>query len=434
MNLLSYINNVSISSFPSVLNQVEVGVEVPSLGQLQVRCTTGEFVPVANATVIITKPGEPTAILEQLMTNRNGLTEVISLPAPSILYSLEPSEERPYSTYDIKVTAPNYETAVFYNIEILANTIAEQDVSMIPVPAGEAETTEEFVISPHTLYFEYPKKIPEAEVKPIKETGEIVLTQVVIPEFIIVHDGDPTSSAPNYWVRFQDYIKNVASSEIYATWPEATIYANVLAILSFTLNRVFTEWYVNQGYDFTITSSTAYDHKWIRGRNIYKNISFIVDSVFVNYLSRPNTIQPILTQYCDGIKVKCPNWMTQWGSKDLGDQGYTAIEILRHFYGNTIYINEATQVEGVPSSWKNTNLTIGSRGESVRTIQNQLNVISSSYPAISKLSVDGAYGSKTAEAVRVFQKVFNLPVTGVVDRATWYKISRIYVGASKIAQ
>jgi peptidoglycan hydrolase-like protein with peptidoglycan-binding domain len=343
-----------------------------------------------------------------------------------------PSEVRPYSIYDISVSASGYETAVFFNVEILPDRLAELNVNLLPLPEGQIEVSEDFLIEPHTLYFEYPPKIPEEEIKPLTETGEIVLSQVVIPEFVIVHDGTPTSNAPNYWVRFPDYIKNVASSEIYATWPEATIYANVLAILSFTLNRVFTEWYVNQGYNFTITSSTAYDHKWIRGRNIYQNISNIVDSVFVNYLSRPNVLQPILTQYCDGIRVQCPNWMTQWGSKDLGDQGYTAIQILRHFYGNSMFINTATQVEGVPSSWNNTNLTIGSRGESVRTIQNQLNVISTAYPAIPKLSVDGVYGAKTAAAVREFQRVFSLPVTGIVDRATWYKISRIYVGVSKI--
>lgn len=432
MNLNSYLANVMKSSLPSVQYQVEM--ETQSIGQLQVRCTTGEFIPVSNATVIITEPGNPSAIIEQLTTNADGLTPIISLPAPSIFFSLEPSEVRPYSTYDLRVTAPNYETMIFYDVEILPNTIAEQDVSLIPVPEGEAVISEEFVILPHTLYEEYPPKIPEEEIKPIAETGEIVLSQVVIPEFIIVHDGTPTSSAPNYWVRFQDYIKNVASSEIYATWPEATIYANVLAILSFTLNRVFTEWYAGQGYNFTITSSTAFDQKWIRGRNIYKNISAIVDSVFVNYLSRPNTIQPILTQYCDGIRVQCPNWMTQWGSKSLGDQGYTAIQILRHFYGSNMFINTAAQVEGVPASWGNQNLTVGSRGESVRTIQNQLNIISNSYPAIPKLVADGIYGPRTAEAVRIFQRVFSLPVTGVVDRATWYRISRIFVGVSRMAQ
>ena len=257
---------------------------------------------------------------------------------------------------------------------------------------------------------------------------------MVVPEFIIVHDGPPASNAQNYYVRFPDYIKNVASSEIYATWPESSIYANVLAILSFTLNRVYTEWYRNQGYNFTITSSTAYDHKWINGRNIYENISFIVDSVFVNYLSRPNVKQPILTQYCDGNRVQCPGWMSQWGSKNLGDQGYSAIEILRYYYGNNIYINTAVQVSGVPASWPGYNLDIGASGNNVRMIQEQLNAISDAYPSLPKIAVDGIYGPATANAVRIFQQIFNLPQTGVVDIGTWYSISRIYVGVTRIAE
>ena len=194
------------------------------------------------------------------------------------------------------------------------------------------ERTEEdqiVVIPVHTLFGEYPPKIPEDEIKPMAESGEIVLSRVVIPEYVVVHDGLPSdNTAPNYWVRYKDYIKNVASCEIYATWPEAALYANILAIMSFTLNRVYTEWYRGQGRNFTITSSTAYDQKFIYGRNIYENIDRLVDNVFANYLSRPGVRQPILTAYCDGDRVQC-NGLSQWGSRDLAEQGYTAIEILR---------------------------------------------------------------------------------------------------------
>ena len=170
----------------------------------------------------------------------------------------------------------------------------------------------DIVIPEHTLYGNYPPKIAEPEVKPVTDTGEIVLSRVVVPQTVIVHDGVPTNaSAPDYYVPYRDYIKNVASSEIYATWPRATITANVLAIMSFTLNRVYTEWYRGQGYNFTITSSTAFDHKWIYGRNIYESISVVVDEIFDSYLSRPDVRQPILTQYCDGRMVQCPNWMTR---------------------------------------------------------------------------------------------------------------------------
>jgi peptidoglycan hydrolase-like protein with peptidoglycan-binding domain len=208
----------------------------------------------------------------------------------------------------------------------------------------------------------------------------------------------------------------------------------VLAILSFTLNRVFTEWYRNQGFNFTVTSSTAFDHKWIPGRNIYNNIGVIVDQMFTNYLSRPNVKQPILTQYCDGQKVQCPNWMTQWGSKDLGDQGRSPIEILRHFYGSSIYINSAKEVSGVPSSWPGSNLGIGASGNNVRMIQEQLNKISETYFAVPKVAVNSQFNQQTSDSVKAFQQTFDLPATGIVDLATWYKISAIYVAVSRIAE
>ena len=292
-----------------------------------------------------------------------------------------------------------------------------------------------FVIPAHTLYGDYPPKIAEDEIKPTNESGEIVLSRVVVPEYIVVHDGSPRdTTATNYYVKYKDYIKNVASSEIYATWPEDTIRANVLAIMSFTLNRVYTEWYRNRGYDFTITSSTAFDHKWIPERNYYDTISMIVDELFAAYLSRPNVRQPILTQYCDGRRVTCPNWMTQWGSKELGDQGYSPIEILRYFYGDDMYINTAEEISGIPASWPGYTLEEGSSGAKVRQMQEQLNVIAGDYPALPKITADGIYGPATENAVREFQSVFGLPVTGKVDYPTWYKISEIYVGVSRIAE
>lgn len=233
---------------------------------------------------------------------------------------------------------------------------------------------------------------------------------------------------------YKDYIKNVASSEIYATWTEATIFANILAIQSITLNRVYTEWYRNRGKDFTITSSTAYDQKWIPGRNIFDSISRAVDTIFSNYLSRPNIVQPLFTQYCDGKRVSCPTWMRQWESQTLGENGYSAIEILRYFYGDSIFINTSEEISGIPSSWPGTNLTIGSSGNKVRQMQEQINVIAGAYPLIPKITADGIYGERTANSVKIFQKVFNLPQTGVVDYPTWYKISEIYVGVSRIAE
>jgi hypothetical protein len=404
-----------------------------SLGKLRVRATTTGFVPVANATVRIASASVPDTILDELKTNESGLTGEIELPAPSFDYSQEPGTVQPYAEYTINISSEGFEPVVVQNAEIFPSVTALQESTMRSVGAQAQPSL--YVIPPHTLWGDYPPKIAEAEVKATKESGEIVLSKVVVPEFVIVHDGPPTdTSAANYYVRFRDYIKNVASSEIYSTWPEATILANVLAILSFTLNRVYTEWYRNQGFNFTITSSTAFDHKYIPGRNIFGNIGLVVDSVFTNYLSRPNVKQPILTQYCDGNKVQCPNWMTQWGSKTLGDQGYSGIDILRNFYGDSIFINTATEVSGVPSSWPGANLSVGSSGANVRTIQEQLNKVSEKYPAIPKVAVNGQFNDQTANAVKVFQQTFDLPASGIVDLPTWYKLSGIYVAVSRIAE
>ena len=391
--------------------------------------------PIVDATVTISDSGNPDSPIEQFRTDVVGQTEVIDLPAPPLEYSMEPSAEQPYANYNIKIAAPGFETLEINSAEILPNVTAIQNASLQPLDNALGDSTELYVIPPHTLFGDYPPKIAENEIKSTDETGEIVLSQVVIPEFVVVHDGPPRDpSAQNYYIKYKDYIKNVASSEIYATWPEATIQANVLAIQSFTLNRVYTEWYRNKGYNFTITTSTAYDHKFIPERNIFEPISLIVDTIFSNYLSFPNVAQPILTQYCDGRNVSCPNWMTQWGSKDLGDSGYSAIEILRNFYGDSMYINSTNEISGIPSSWPGAPLEIGSRGEKVRQLQNQLNVISRGYPLIPKVAEDGVYGERTAEAVEMFQKIFDLPETGEVDFPTWYKVSEIYVGVSRIAE
>ena len=402
--------------------------------QISVVSETTSF-PVSDATISISYTGVPQNPLEQLQTNSSGQTETIELAAPPVEYSLNPNTEvQPYSEYTLSVTAPGFEPVTIAGTEILSDVTALQNITMRPSKPGEA-SDEIFVIPGHTLYEEYPPKIPEPEIKPIRETGEIVLSRVVVPEYIVVHNGTPNdTTAQNYYVKYKDYIKNVASSEIYATWPVNTIRANVLAIMSFTLNRVYTEWYRNQGYDFTITSSTAFDHKWIPERNYYNTISVIVDELFTNYLSRPNVRQPILTQYCDGNRVSCPGWMTQWGSKALGDQGYSAIEILRYFYGDNMYINIAEEVSGIPSSWPGYVLSQGSTGDKVRQMQEQLNIIAGAYPAIPRVIADGVYGPATANAVEVFQSVFGLPVTGTVDYRTWYKISEIYVGVSRIAE
>lgn len=417
------------------IHAAQTDLPLGGVGSLRINVTSSiGQIPINNATVSISYSSGAGNTIEELTTDSSGLTETVELLTPNEEYSLNPeSEVKPYSEYNILVTAEGYEPVSVSGSELLANTTSFQPVRMNPLTV--TEDTEKIVdIPPHTLWGDYPPKIPESEVKTVTETGEIVLSRVVIPEYVIVHDGVPSDrTAQNYWVKYTDYIKNVASSEIYATWPESTIYANVLAIMSFTLNRVYTEWYRGQGYDFTITSSTAYDQKWIYGRNTYENIDRLVDNIFNNYLSRPGVRQPIFTSFCDGQRVTCSG-LSQWGSKYLGDEGYSAIEIIRYYYGNDMYINTADSISGVPASWPGYNLSMGSSGDKVRQLQQQLNRIAQNYPAIPTIVADGIYGQRTADAVRTFQQIFGLPTTGVTDFATWYAISRIYVGVSRISE
>ena len=404
-------------------------------GQLQIHVTTERgFFPIKDASIRLSYTGNPTEIIEELSTDISGQTAAVELPAPPLEYSMEPSEFQPYSEYTIQVNASGYRPINISGISVLPDKTSIQNVRM-ETATVENPLERNIVITANTLYGNFPPKIPEDEIKPMTESGEIVLSRVVIPEYVIVHDGPPSdSSANDYYVRYRDYIKNVASSEIYSTWPDSTLRANILAIMSFTLNRVYTEWYRNKGYNFTITTSTAYDQKFVYGRNIFQSISDVVEEMFQNYLSRPNVRQPILTQYCDGQRVTCSNWLSQWGSKYLGDQNYETIEILHYYYGDNMFINTAEEISGIPASWPRYNLEVGAAGDKVRQIQEQLARISQAYPAIPTITPDGIYGEATKAAVEKFQSIFGLPVTGVVDYRTWYKISEIYVAVTRIAE
>lgn len=400
---------------------------MPDTGSLRVDVTDRNGRPIDGATAEISITGEPESTLESIQTDSNGQTESVELPAPPFEYTENPGVTQPYSEYSIIVRAPGFAPVSINGIDIFSSRRSIQDVRL-------TEASQVVTIGPNTLFGDYPPKIPEASIKPITPTGEIVLDRVVVPGTVVVHDGVPTDpTASNYYVSFPDYIKNVACSEIYPTWPEATITANVIAIVSFTLNRVYTEWYRNKGYSFTITSSTAFDHKWINERNIFDNVGLIVDEVFADYVSMPDVKQPILTQYCDGKRTTCSG-MSQWGSKYLGDQNYSALQILRNYYGSDIYINTAEEVSGIPLSWPGYTLDIGDSGTPVRTIQDQLSAIRRTYSNIPSLAIDGIYGEDTAAAVSRFQSIFDLPVTGEVDYSTWYKISQLYVALEKLAE
>ncbi|MBR4971686.1 MAG: peptidoglycan-binding protein [Oscillospiraceae bacterium] len=254
-----------------------------------------------------------------------------------------------------------------------------------------------------------------------------------IPQRITVHLGTPNSDAENVTVSFPDYVKNVASSEIYPTWDEDALRANIYAIVSFALNRVYTEFYRSRGYDFDITNSTAFDQAFVNGRSYFENVSRIVDQLFNDYLRRPGFVEPLAAKFCNGTTVTCEG-LSQWGSQNLAKQGYDSTQILRSYYGNVEIVNNAP-IMGITSSYPGTPLRRGTSGPSVVTVQVMLNRIAQNYPAIPKLAtVDGIYGSRTEASVRKFQEVFGLTVDGIVGKATWYEMVRLYVAVTELAE
>ncbi len=255
-----------------------------------------------------------------------------------------------------------------------------------------------------------------------------------IPETITVHLGSPDSNAPNVTVDFPTYVKNVASSEIYPTWPENSLRANIYVIVSFALNRIYTEWYRSRGYDFDITSSTQFDQKFINGREIFENISRLVDELFNDYVRRQGSIEPLFTAFCNGTTVTCGG-LSQWGTVGLAQDGLTPYEILQYYYGDDIDIVRNAPVRSASPSFPGNNLRTGDAGNDIRTMQIYLNRISRNYPAIPKIpQVDGVFGTATEEAVKEFQRVFGLNPSGIIDKATWYKITYIFTSVKKIAE
>lgn len=255
-----------------------------------------------------------------------------------------------------------------------------------------------------------------------------------VPEQITVHLGPPDSDAANVTLPFTDYVKNVASSEIYPTWDESALRANILAIISFALNRVYTEFYRSRGYNFEITNSTAYDQAFVNGRNTFENIDAIVDDIFNSYVRRQGFVEPLAAKFCNGTTVTCEG-LSQWGSQNLAEQGYNSVDILRSYYGDNIEIVANAPVQGLVQSYPGTALRRGSTGPNVVVVQTALNRVGQNYPAIPKISpVDGIFGSQTENSVRRFQEIFGLTPDGVVGRATWYALVRLYVGVTSLAE
>jgi hypothetical protein len=405
-----------------ILYPAQLGLRNYGILQVQVVDQMTAY-PIVGALIQIYQKDNLTRAIETLTTDISGKTIEIELVSPPLEYSLEPTRDMPYLEYPVMASAEGYQTVLIDSAQVLPFVKSIQPVRMIPFRAGMA-AMQVIPIDYNYLIGTYTPKVYEAEIKPMPPGQED--KPVVIPEFITVHNAIPSNiTAPDYRVEYPYFIKNVVSSILFATWPRETIYAGILMILSFSLNRVYTNWYPRQGYKFDITSTAAFDNKWLYGRNIYTNISEAVDYIFNNYLSRPDVLQPILTQSCRGELAICPGMLSLWESKFLGDAGYTAVDILHKFYGNDLYINSTDNIEGVEANWPGMDLTIGSSGDAVTFIQNQLNSIAIAYPAISETPADGIYGPVTEAAVSKFQEIFTLPVTGITDKGTWYKINRV---------
>jgi peptidoglycan hydrolase-like protein with peptidoglycan-binding domain len=305
-------------------------------------------------------------------------------------------------------------------------------VNMEAAPPGLSGADQEFIIPPSTLITqsEWEQNGPPEEQRRAR-----MLREVIIPTYIVVHLGSPSNTeAENLRVNFTDYIKNVASHELYPTWPDAALRANIYCQISFAINRVYTEWYPSQGYNFNITNSTAYDQYFVKGGNVFDNISKIVDEIFNQYIRRTGHMEPFFSAFCNGTTVRCPG-LSQWGTVPLAEQGRAPIEILKSFYPNDIQIVTSNNIQNIPQSYPGNPLNTGASGADVKKMQDNLNRIRVNYPLIPVISKpDGKFGAQTAEAVRVFQSVFDLTPDGVIGKSTWYKISSVYNAVANLGE
>ncbi len=405
-------------------------------GMIHVQAVTGEVLPVAGVNVRITD--EFDVEVEQLFTNEEGDSTPVEVWTPPAALSLDENNTTllPYALYNIYAEKEGYAPINIRGVQAFEGQTSLQILPLQPAaPVGEGTAApaqeEVFDIPVHHLF---DPDAPQPSTAPRLECERPwVLPYVIIPQYITVHLGRPTASARNVTVTFRDYIKNVCCSEIYPTWPENALRANIYCQISLALNRVFTEWYLSKGYNFQITNSTSYDQYFVYGRNIFENVSRIVDELFATYIRRPGTINPFYAEYCDGKQVTCPG-LKQWGTVTLANQGYTPYRILTYYYGTNLELVTSNNIASIPQSYPGTALTVGSTGTAVRTIQRQLNRIAKNYPSFGTLNVDGVYGTDTAAVVRRFQRQFNLTADGVVGYSTWYKISYIYVAVKKLAE
>ncbi|GKU30552.1 hypothetical protein CFB3_26590 [Clostridium folliculivorans] len=397
------------------------------IGYLKIQTRTGnDALPVKGAYVVI--KDTMGKILHQLRTDASGNTQKISLYAPDKYHTLNPNDPGPfYATYEVNVMyTEKFVSEVIHNVQIFDTIESILPVSMLPLPVEPTQLLKVVNMPPPAVQSSIQRRQVAAPIP-------FALREVVIPDYITVHLGTPASSARDVRVKFADYIKNVASSEIYPTWPQASLEANIYAQISFALNRVFTEWYRSRGYSFDITNSTALDQAFVEGRDIFANISIIVDGIFNSFIRRTGRLEPFFAQFCNGTTVTCPG-LSQWGTVTLANQGMIPLEILRNYYPNDIIIEASNNIASITESYPGTPLSDGSVGADVRLMQRYLNRIRANYPLIPQIaSPNGIFAADTTKAVKTFQSIFNLNEDGIIDRATWYKIVQIFVGVTNLA-
>ncbi len=369
----------------------------------------------------------------ELTTDENGETRRVSLETMDKSYSQnENFTGTPYVAYNVYAQAEGFESVYVADIPIFDGESASLPLVLVPMQGQERNGMQtEITVGAPAVSMEGTRE-PEGFFQ--GGESEQVLRQVVIPNPITVHLGTPEAAASNVQVSFPDYVKNVASSEIYPTWPENALRANIYAIITFALNRVYTDWYRAKGYSFDITNSTAYDQAFIYGRPIYDSISRIVDEIFNEYVRRQGQQAPYFTSFCNGTTTTCRG-MSQWGTVTLAGQGYTPIRILRYYYPDDVEIVETNAITNMISSYPGTPLRVGSTGLDVQTIQTYLNRIRRNYPAIPAITdAVGTFGDSTRAAVTKFQSIFGLAADGIVGKSTWYKLSSLYTAVTRLAE